>query len=81
MGTKNNPGEFDCYENAEPDEPIFVLLARDIFAPILVEVWATTREQHGELPKKVAEARRCANEMRQFRQRKIEEENENLSRS
>lgn len=21
MGTKNNPGNFDCYANAEPDEP------------------------------------------------------------
>ena len=28
MGTKNNPGRFDCYGNAEPDEPIFVLLGR-----------------------------------------------------
>lgn len=30
MGTKNNPGAFDCYANAEPDEPMFVLLARDL---------------------------------------------------
>ena len=26
MGTKNNPGKFDCYANAKPDEPLFVLL-------------------------------------------------------
>jgi hypothetical protein len=29
MGTKSNPGPFDCYAKAEPDEPMFVLLARD----------------------------------------------------
>lgn len=29
MGTKNNPGEFDCYANAAPDEPMFILLGRD----------------------------------------------------
>ena len=39
MGTKNNPGEFDCYANAEPDEPMFVLLARDVLAPGIVDEW------------------------------------------
>ena len=29
MATKNNPGKFDCYTNAEPDEPMFILLGRD----------------------------------------------------
>lgn len=43
MGTKNNPGEFDCYKNAHPDEPMFVLLARDPNAPQLVRQWATHR--------------------------------------
>ena len=32
MGTKNNPGKFDCYEHAKPDEPMFVLLGRDLEA-------------------------------------------------
>ena len=40
MATKNNPGKFDCYDKAEPDEPMFVLLARDARAPLLVELWA-----------------------------------------
>jgi hypothetical protein len=44
MGTKNNPGEFDCYANAEPDEPMFVLLARDRTAPQAVEAWVAARE-------------------------------------
>lgn len=40
MGTKNNPGTFDCYANAKPDEPMFVLLARDKKAPEIVRAWA-----------------------------------------
>jgi hypothetical protein len=43
MATKNNPGEFDCYANALPDEPMFVLLARDTSAPWLVEIWRHLR--------------------------------------
>lgn len=43
MGTKNNPGPYDCYANAEPDEPMFVLLARDETAPYFVEAWAAVR--------------------------------------
>jgi hypothetical protein len=43
MGTKNNPGEHDCYAGALPDEPMFVLLARDPDAPRLVEEWARQR--------------------------------------
>lgn len=43
MGSKTNPGEFDCYGTALPDEPMFVLLARDEFAPDLVELWAALR--------------------------------------
>lgn len=43
MGTKNNPGKFDCYTNAEPDEPMFVLLARDPAAEYLTAAWAAVR--------------------------------------
>ncbi len=39
MGTKNKPGEFDCYKNAEPDEPMFVLLGRDPTASMVVAFW------------------------------------------
>lgn len=67
MGTKNNPGAFDCYANAEPDEPMFVLLARDAGAPALVEMWADKRESAGEDPAKVKEARDCAAKMRDWR--------------
>ena len=44
MGTKNNPGKFDCYEAAAPDEPMFILLARDPVAPYLVRIWASIRK-------------------------------------
>src|SRR5260370_1328762 len=43
MGTKNKPGKFDCYANAEPDEPMFVLLGRDRLAAHLVSIWSKVR--------------------------------------
>ena len=59
MATKNNPGKYDCYHNAEPDEPIFVLLARDKHAPALIWLWAVLRELDGEDPAKLKEAQEC----------------------
>lgn len=67
MGTKLKPGRFDCYQNAAPDEPMFVLLARDPLAPILVSLWADLREHAAGNPSKVFEARTCSNEMRKWR--------------
>lgn len=65
MGTKNNPGQFDCYAAAEEDEPMFILLARDPLAPVLVELWATLREDMDiGNPDKPDEARACAMAMR-----------------
>ena len=76
MGTKNEPGEFDCYANAEPDEPMFVLLARDASAPASIEEWAEKRAQDirdGVKPESdwpmVKEARECAGAMREWRKR------------
>lgn len=74
MGSKNEPGHFDCYANAEPDEPMFIVLARDKTAPLVVEMWAAEREiaiERGEKPKSdmamVIEARQCAANMRAWR--------------
>jgi hypothetical protein len=67
MGTKENPGKFDCYANALPDEPMFILLARDDRAPQLVEEWATMSERRGTMTEKIAEARECAVAMRAWR--------------
>lgn len=66
MGTKNNPGDFDCYANADPDEPMFILLGRDKHAPTLVWLWAMLREIEQEDPEKVAEARDCVEDMMQW---------------
>lgn len=66
MGTKNNPGNFDCYANADPDEPMFVLLGRDKHAPALVWMWSMLREIDQESPEKVAEARDCVEDMIQW---------------
>lgn len=69
MGTKNRPGSFDCYASAEGDEPVFVLLARDVHAPLLVRMWADIREASGEVPVKIEEARSCADAMARWNER------------
>ena len=66
MRTKNTPGKFDCYDAAEPDEPMFVLLARDPLAPLLVEIWADVRSILVKDGEKVMEARDCAAKMREW---------------
>jgi hypothetical protein len=43
MGTKENPGNYDCYAKAAPDEPIFTLRGKDPIAPYLVRIWTFTR--------------------------------------
>lgn len=64
MATKNNPGDYDCYANAEPDEPMFILLGRDPIAEVLVMLWADIREALGGAdPEKMAEARLCAEQL------------------
>lgn len=64
MGTKNNPGAYDCYDKADPDEPMFILLARDPLAPGLVRKWAEARRMNQDHDDdKIAEALRCAEAM------------------
>jgi hypothetical protein len=78
MGTKNNPGDFDCYANAEPDEPMFILLGRDPFAPKLVDLWASSRAIDGEDRTKVDEAFACASAMRDWLRKLGKEEKRTL---
>lgn len=66
MGTKNNPGKFDCYANAQPDEPMFVLLARDQLAPGIVRIWALAKALFKPNSPKIAEALQCANAMEKW---------------
>lgn len=66
MGTKEKPGRFDCYSNAEPDEPMFVLLARDPQAPTTVRAWAAlSKGSHDQA--KLDEALSCADAMERWR--------------
>lgn len=66
MGTKNNPGKWDCYSKAEPDEPMFILLGRDPTASIIVELWRELKKEmksegtSASSDDKLEEARQCA---------------------
>ena len=68
MATKNNPGKFDCYENAHPDEPMFVLLGRDPCAAAVVEFWKRLRVALGQsaAEAQIEEATICAGTMREW---------------
>lgn len=48
MGTKRNPGKFDCYAKLADDEPFFVLRAKDPVAPMLVMAWRALRSGSGQ---------------------------------
>jgi hypothetical protein len=71
MGTKNNPGRFDCYANAEPDEPMFILLGRDPCARDAIITWVGARMEHmGDDPTsdKIKEALVCSRAMEEWAQ-------------
>lgn len=44
MGTKLEPGKYDCHKNAADDEPIFTLRAKDPLAAEVVRIWAALRQ-------------------------------------
>lgn len=69
MATKNNPGAFDCYANAEPDEPMFVLLGRDVASPVAVRKWIEERIASGKntpSDAQIVEALHCITAMERF---------------
>lgn len=68
MGTKTNPGEFDCHAKADPDEPLFTLIGRDPTASLLVGLWVLTQQQLGKPHNdpKLDEARKCAAQMTEW---------------
>lgn len=69
MGTKANPGKFDCYEAAADDEPLFVLRAKDATAPDLIRDWALQRiRRRKKIDPKVMEALDCAHDMESWRE-------------
>jgi hypothetical protein len=67
MATKNNPGDYDCYANAEPDEPMFVLLGRDPCSYFLVRMWIHMRHRLAASDEaQLREAGSCARSMRDW---------------
>lgn len=72
MGTKQNPGQFDCLDKIAPDEPYFVLRAKDPLAADLVADWVdrASRTLLHE-PDKLMEAQFCVDAMRQWRDMKL----------
>lgn len=74
MSTKAQELESGCFAAALPDEPMFVLLARDSEAPHHAREWAYKRNRDivkGLRPRadmaKVNEALDCAEEMERWR--------------
>ncbi len=49
-----------CYDKAAPDEPIFVLRAKDVLAPSVVRDWAYKALLAGTPLAKVKEALECS---------------------
>lgn len=68
MATKNNPGDFDCYANAEPDEPMFILLGRDPAADACILLWVRLRLLLGQSKDdpQIQEALKCAEQMAEY---------------
>ena len=59
-----------CLNRAESDEPVFVLLARDVVAPAAIEYWAFHRCANGKNSpgdRQIVEALTLAQQMRNWR--------------
>ncbi len=48
MSTKANPGKFNCWAAAMPDEPVFTILGRDPAFPATVAFWKMERQRLGK---------------------------------
>lgn len=57
----------DCYLRALAGEPRFTLIGRDRHAPRLLRHWADLRESEGEDAATVADVRRIARDMDEYR--------------
>lgn len=60
-----------CFNKAADNEPLFVLRAQDIFAPMFVKKWAETLSSMRLGEKKIAGAWRVVEEMLRWPNRKI----------
>lgn len=48
MGTKRNPGKYDCYNLAGPDTELFTLVSTDEFMPHLIRYWVWLKLRKGQ---------------------------------
>jgi hypothetical protein len=60
-----------CFDNAAPDEPLFVLRAQDRLAAATVRFWAQLLEASRGNAALVKEARECANAMDKWPVKKL----------
>lgn len=68
MGTKTDPGPYNCLAKAEDDEPYFTVLARDPIAPVIVRLWVHVAEIKRSQPRrKLEEALQLAEDMDRWR--------------
>lgn len=63
MARKKVEAVTGCYAKAADDEPLFVLRATDVLAPLVVRTWADMAADRGVSEGKVAEARQLAEDM------------------
>lgn len=61
---------FSCLNKAKPDEPIFVIRAKDELASQTLRLWAAMADGLHE-PEKISEALQCADEMDKWRSENI----------
>ncbi len=81
MGTKLNPGKYDCWPKLADDEPFFILRAKDPVAPTLIRLWIALtyspealRELAAETRyDKLDEAEYCASSMEVWRRNQKEQ--------
>lgn len=67
MGTKQNAGQFDCMDKVAPDEPFFVLRAKDPIGAHVVRYWVDNAHAAGHEAEKIMEASICADDMDTWR--------------
>lgn len=56
-----------CLNRADDDEPVFVLRAQDLVAPIAIEHWIVAARALGASPEKIQGARRLQMRMAEWR--------------
>jgi hypothetical protein len=70
MGTKNSG--IKCYDNAAPDEPLFVLRAVDPATPNAIRAWAKEALRVGHRQEKIDEALAYAAEVESWQKANLE---------